>query len=550
MNDSDSSSRKTSAKTAADKKSGGGKKPRAAQRKRPLSSQATLLGAIDVGSTAIRLNIAEYVPEQPLRYLEELTQPAPIGMDAFQHGRILPETLFAMCGIIDNFIRVMDDYGVVHRRAVASSAIRDADNREILVDRVKHLTGLELEVLDAIEESRIIYQALLPWLEQYPASHSLALNLGGASTEIMILRGDDLQTGGSRRLGTSRMFHALGVSGSQSRIERLKTMTANIVRSTQEEYQEYNIDQFFLVNRLLYRALRNLPEAIRHDNDFVIPSDALRERIRGATSRSLLEIGEKFNMGLAEVEILFPAMLILDGFVEASEVEAVTFTDTETLDGLLAEMAMVLRGENPLTAFRRQMVRSARAVGEQYYYDRTHARAVTGFSLTLFEALREVLDLDDKDRLLLELAAVLHDIGMYVNEHHHQHHSAYLVKWSNIVGLNENDRKLTAQIVYFHRRDLPGRDFPEYMALTRKERLRVAKLAGILRLADVLDRGHHQNVKELRVEVSGGKLVLYLLIVGDLGIIMDELPKKADLIEQVTGLQVVLRREISTRVHD
>lgn len=541
MTDSDSSPKKS-----VGKKTGDENKSRPVRRKRTVVLQPMLLGAIDVGSTAVRLNIAEYIPEQPLRYIEELTQTVPIGADAFQHGRILPKTLFSICGIIDNFIRVMDDYGVIHRRAVASSAIRDAANREILVDRIRHSTGLELEILDAIEESRIIYQALLPWLERYPASHSLALNLGGASTEIMILRGDDLQTGGSRRLGTSRMFHALGKGGSQSRIERLKTMTENIVRSTHEAYQEYSIDQLFLVNRLLYRAFRNLPEAVPHENDFVIPAEALRDRIRIATSRSLLDIGTRFNLGLAEVEILFPAMLILDGFVEASEVETVTFTDTETLDGLLAEMAMVLRGENPLMAFRRQMVRSARAVGEQYYYDRTHARAVTGYSLTLFDALRDLLDLDDKDRLLLELAAVLHDIGMYVNEHHHQHHSAYLVKWSNIVGLNENDRKLTAQIVYFHRRDLPGRDFPEFMALTRKERLRVAKLAGILRLADVLDRGHHQNVKELRVEVSGERLIMYLLIAGDLGIILDELPKKADLVEQVTGLQVVLRREMPT----
>ncbi len=503
-----------------------------------------LLGAIDLGSTAVRMHIAEYLPDAPIKVIEELAHPVTTGADTFRHGRILPETLFSICNILGDFLRLLDDYGVQHRRAVASSAIREASNREILVDRIRHNAGLDLEILDSIEESRIIYQALLPWLRQCQGAYTMALNLGGGSTEIMILRGEDLQIGGTRRLGTSRLFHTATAGGSHSRAERLQTIASNIVRSTKEAYQEYTITHFFLVNRMLYRAFREDPAAVRSETDFVIPADVLRERIGRASGLSPLEIGRTFNMGLAEVEILIPAMLILDNFVTAAEVSEITFTNTEMLSGLTVEMAMTVRGENPLMAFRRQMVRSARAVGEQYGYDRNHARVVTDFALTLFDTLREMLDLAEKDRLLLELAAVLHDIGMYVNEHHHQRHSAYLVKWSDIVGLNESDRYLTSQIVFFHRRDLPSRDYPEYMALPLADRLRVGKLAGLLRLADVLDRGHQGSVKELRAEVSGGKLILYLQILGDLGLIMDKLPHKADLLEQVTGLQVVLRREM------
>ncbi len=522
-----------------------GKRPKTRRRRR-AGPKPELMGAIDIGSGTMRMKIAETVADGPVRVLEELTHPVSTGADSFRHGRILPDTLFSIITVMENFLRVLNDYNVQHRRAVASSAIREASNRAILVDRIRHFSGMELEVLDAIEESRIIYQALLPWLRQSQGSYSMALNLGGGSTEIMILRGEDLQTGGSRRLGTSRLFHTTASGGAQSRAERLQALAANIVRSTQDAYQEYNIAHFFLVNRTLYRAFRRDPAAERHDHDFVMGSDILRERIRKAITLSPIELGDEYNVGLAEVEVLIPAMMILENFIIAAEVEQITFTDTEMLTGLLAEMAMQLRGENPLMSFRRQMVRSARAVGEQYNYDRTHARVVTEFSLILFDALAEFLDLDDKDRLLLELAAVLHDIGMYVNEHHHQRHSAYLVKFSNIVGLNESDRLLASQIVYFHRRDLPSRDHPEFMALTREERLRVSKLAGLLRLADVLDRGHQQGVRDMRAEISGKRLILYLEIVGDMGIIMDELPKKADLLEQVTGLQVVLRREMPT----
>jgi Exopolyphosphatase len=189
-------------------------------------------------------------------------------------------------------------------------------------------------------------------------------------------------------------------------------------------------------------------------------------------------------------------------------------------------------------------VRSARAVGEQYFYDRTHSRAVTEFALCLFDALRGLLDLDDKDRLLLEVASVLHDIGSYVSERRHERHSAYLIRWSNIVGLNENDRVVASQIAFYHRGELPSSEHPGFTALSREERIRVSKLAGILRMADVLDRGHAQDVRALRAEVQEDKLVLYLEISGDLGIIQDALPRKSDLLSRVTGLPIVLHREM------
>jgi exopolyphosphatase/guanosine-5'-triphosphate,3'-diphosphate pyrophosphatase len=381
----------------------------------------------------------------------------------------------------------------------------------------------------------------------------MALNLGGGSTEMMILRGEDLLLGGSRRLGTSRLFHAAGAAapgqggghaGGQIMRERLQAVAANIVRSHREAYREYAISHFFLINPILYRAFRRHPAAEKHERDFVIPSDILRRAIAEQSAKSPLEIGEAFNMGLAEVENLLPAMMILDSFIETAEVGEVTFTNTELLNGLLLEMVIAARGESPLMAFRRQMVRSARAVGEKYFYDRAHARQVTGFALALFDVLRETLDLTETDRLLLELAAVLHDIGTYIAEHEHHRHSAYLVKWADIVGLNESDRALTSQIVYYHRKENPSRDNAYFTSLPVADRLRIAKLAGLLRLADVLDRGHTQSVTDMRAEIAGDKLVLHLRIATDLGLILDSLPAKAALLEQVTGLQIVLRREM------
>ncbi len=521
-----------------------GRTGRATSRRTEVRAAPIMLGGIDIGSTAVRMNISEYVPEEQIRVIEELSHPISTGADTFRHGHILPETIHSICEILNNFLRLLDDYGVKARRAVASSAVREADNREILVDRIRHFAGLELEVLDAVEESRLAYQALLPWLKQQPGAYSLALNLGGGSTEIMIMRGEDLQIGGVKRIGTSRLYHAAGQGSSQSRSEILRSMANNLVNSTRDSFQEYTISQFFLINRILYRAFRGSPQAVVHDNDFVIPSKYLRERLNKVYNLNLLELSRTFNMGLADIELLVPAMMILDHFITAADVSEVTFTNTEMLSGLMQDMAMEASGENPLILFRRQMVRSARAVGEKYFYDRSHARTVTEFSLQIFDTLKDMLDLTERDRLRMEIAAVLHDIGVFVSDIHHHLHSAYLIRWSDIVGVNEADRFIISQIAQFHRQEAPGSQHPDFMLLSGRDRIRVRKLAAILRMADVLDRGHSQQVKNLRVEVASDKLLFYLQITGDLGIIMDALPKKADLLEQVTGLKIVLRREI------
>ncbi|MDR3077985.1 MAG: HD domain-containing protein [Planctomycetota bacterium] len=502
-----------------------------------------LMGGIDIGSAAMRMIIAELDPGGEPRLMEELTHPISTGSDIFRHGRILPETLRSIMRILDNILCLAADYGTEVRRVVGSSSIREAANRDLLSDRVRIDAGLELSVLDTAEESRLVYQALLPWLHRRQGNYSLALSIGGGSTEMIILRGEDLQIGGVKLLGTSRLFHASGQSGGQDKAEILRAMAANIVKSTGDVYQEYSLSGFLLINRLLYRAFRNDPSADRHADDFVIPTDALRRRLELAYRLGSLDIGRLFNLGLADAELLIPAMVILDNFAEAVEVPEITFTNTDLLTGLIREMAMSLRGEDPLVTFHRQMVRAARAVGEKYGYDRAHARLVTEFSLVIFDALRDTLDLDGRDRLLLELSAVLHDIGMRISDDLHHRHSAYLIQWSDIVGLSEKDRELIAQTAYFHRMEIPSESHAGYMALSRADRIRVGKLAGILRLADVLDRGHRQNVKNVRAEIAGGELKLRLEASGGTAIVYEALPKKADLLELVSGLRVTLLRE-------
>lgn len=502
-----------------------------------------LLAAIDIGSTAVRMTLAQYMPESEPQVIEELSHPISTAADSFRHGSILPGTITSICEILTNYLDLLHGYDVHSCRVIASSALREADNREVVADRIRHRCGIDIYVLDAAEESRLVFKALEPWLGQRPSIHSIALNLGGGSTDIMVLRGLDLLAGGVRRLGTSRLFYAAGQGSSASKTEILHTTAADIAASAKDMFEDYSISRFFVINRLLSTAFAADPLAETHARDFVLPAEHLRRRLESAFALSTLELGQEFDMGLADAEILLPAMVILYHFIQSSGAEEVIFPDTEMLSGLIREMAMEVRGINPLMAFRHQILRSAQAVGSQYFYDRAHARAVTSFAMQLFDALRTLLDLDDHARLLLETAATLHDIGKYISPHRHNEHSAYLIRWADIAGISDADRELIAQTALFHRRELPETGKGVFGTLPMEQRILVRKLGGILRMADGLDRDHAGLVRNVRVNLTDTTIQLGLETDADLDVISNALPRKSDLLSQVTGLQVVLQRE-------
>ena len=179
-------------------------------------------------------------------------------------------------------------------------------------------------------------------------------------------------------------------------------------------------------------------------------------------------------------------------------------------------------------------------MGRKYHFDEDHARHVTGFSLLLFDALQSEHGLDRHARLLLEVASLLHDIGTYVRSNGHHKHGQYLVLNSDIFGLQRRDLEIISNVVRYHRRTPPLPSHPDYMALSQEDRILVLKLSALLRVADGLDRGHLQKIRNLSVEKSPDELVLRC---------EDELERsaerlgveeKGDMFEEVFGMHVVL----------
>ena len=186
------------------------------------------------------------------------------------------------------------------------------------------------------------------------------------------------------------------------------------------------------------------------------------------------------------------------------------------------------------------MLHSAAVIAERYDVDMKHARHVAHLSSQLFKGTQELHQLTAEDALLLKIAALLHEVGNHISPKAHQLHSLYIVRHSEIFGLNDHDRLLVALITRYHRKACPEIGHAIYQDLTPVDRIRVAKLSALIRIADALERTHSQRVKNLTVQLSSAKAHLHLEGLVDATAERLALPTKANLFEDLFGLTVVL----------
>ena len=521
--------------TAADDIAGSASRP---------SGPARPVAVIDVGASAVRLVIAEVSPHRSPVVLEEASRAVPLGKDSFASGRIGAATIEAALRALDGFRRMMDGYAVAEYRAVATSAVREATNADTFLDRVRVRTGLQLEVIDGTEESRLTYLAVRHRLKGHPAldgPHALLVEVGGGSADLTFLDGDRPKYSGVYPLGAIRMRQSLaGWHGSHDQRMRLLTRhITNVVGDIEGEMPLATARHMIaLGNDIRFAASRILET--HEDGVHEVPREAFLAFCATVERWDEETLIERYRLGQVDAETLVPALLVYRSLLLATGAPTVTVPDVSLRVGLLVDLARA--GDAPeLADFSLQVLASAEALGEKYRYDAAHARQVARLAGRLFDELQEEHGLKARDRLLLEVAALLHDIGVFVSLRAHHKHSQYLLSATEIFGLSTDDMALVSNVARYHRRGLPQKSHLPYMALDREDRVRVNKLAALLRVANALDAEHMQKVSDLRVVREGETWALSVEGTGDLTMERLAATSRADLFAQVFGHDLAFR---------
>jgi exopolyphosphatase/guanosine-5'-triphosphate,3'-diphosphate pyrophosphatase len=250
-----------------------------------------------------------------------------------------------------------------------------------------------------------------------------------------------------------------------------------------------------------------------------------------------VELVKHFHLDYQAAEALLPALEINLAIAETLKLASVHIPASEYEHGLLHDL---LVSRDLTGAFAVEVLRSARILAERYQSHPGHGQHVGNLCTRLFDELADLHQLSPHDALLLQVAAILHEVGTFVSPRAHHKHSEYIILNSEIFGLDRLDVTLVALIARYHRHSGPRLEHPSYAALSTDDRIRVSKLAAMLRVADALERTHAQRVSQLKIRRESGKLRLFLPGLADATVERLAMATKADLFEQVFGLGVVI----------
>ncbi|AHC16818.1 Ppx/GppA phosphatase family protein [Salinispira pacifica] len=507
----------------------------------------TVVAVIDVGSTAIRLVILELDASGGYQRLDRASRPVGLGRDVFITKTIKAASMMQAVQIMTGFAELLKSWNIEPEDAyvVATSAVREARNRDTFVDRIQTKTGFQVQIIDGVEENHLTYIAVLHAVENFRASfsrsNSIIMEVGGGSTELMIMYRGKMQAAQSLKVGTLRLEQQLksrwdsGENMEEFLREQFRLHVANLHTDSDLKRIRY----FIMVGGDARIASYNSGESVG-EHYSIIKRDRFFDFVNAVQKKSVEETVRDLGVTYNEAEGLLPALLIFKIFLEETSAQEIIVPDVSIREGILLRNVM---GQTAALDknFASQVVASALSLGRRYHIDERHAQRVKELSLQLYDQLSEEHGLGLRERLYLEVASQLHDVGYFINQSGHHKHGQYIVAHSEIFGLSPEEIRIISNVVRYHRGAKPVKSHLEFGTLPRQHRLAVMKLAAILRVADALDRGHGQHFRNVKVEIDNTNMFISGEHSGDLSIERYGLNLKAGLFEEVYGYKVILR---------
>jgi len=501
------------------------------------------VAVIDIGTSSVRMALADLDENGSIRFLEKLNQSVRLGQDVFSRGRIRRSTVENCVRILESFQQVMNEYQVASEdvRAVASSAVQEASNREAFLDRVAMATGIEIEVVDEAEATRLTYLSVLPFLKDKrhtTSAHTLVMEVGGGRTELLRLRNEHIQDTRVIRLGTMRMRHLL--ESQRTPVDQTATIleqeVSNSLLQIEEALKPRPSSLILLGGDARFMATQVNPEWNRSN----LQSISLKKwKAITSTLISLTpeELVEQYNLTFTDAETLVPAVYTIGRFAEAMGCKTIKVSEFTMRDGLLQELA---QQDGWSEGYREQMLDSAHQVAKRFSVDLGHGEEVAGLALHLFDELKGEHHLGIRHRMLLEMACLLHEIGTFISSNSHHKHSLYILSHTPIFGLGRKDTRIVANVARYHRRSPPKSSHPAYQALSRRDRMVVQQLSAILRVADSLARSRGRRITKIACERREDTLFIRVPGVENLHLENSALRVKGRMFQQVFGMNVIL----------
>ena len=501
------------------------------------TDKTPLFAVIDIGSGQAALKIVQ-IPSSThkIQLLENVTKTIPIGRDTFSTGRISPEMLENLCQILNGFRQLMREYKVRRYRAVATTAFREAKNREYILEQIKVQTHLNVEILGSAEEryyTQISVRQAISHFDSMRKEGLMIMHIGAGTLQLSGYGKEGLFYNQSFQLGSLRVRQLLS-SIEENTLQFPKVLEEYVL--THMGSRAYPYRHFAVTGGIIdhLKSIGILSEKIKRQ-DF----DQVYTRLLYMPTHTIIS---RYHLETEQAELIVPALILIRPFWSRMDSASLLCPSCSMADGILHEMGRLYTDETDST-FQDEIINGARVMAAAYSADEAHTADVMEKALLMFDKLAKSQGLTNRHRMLLEIAVLFHDTGKAIKVDQHDVYSAMLVASTDIIGLSSDEQKVVRLIVRYHEEDELDYQDEIYLSLAHHWRMVVSKLIAIMQLANAMDASHKQKLTQISLNMKSGEGKLRIRMVPKESYLLEKwmFERHAPFFHDVFGIEPQLR---------
>lgn len=502
------------------------------------------IAAIDIGSNSPKMMISEAGEDGRPRIIETIRGTLSLGIDTYNQQAVSEERLVRLCELLGGFKEKLTEYKVSDYRVAATSAVREAVNRDFVVARIKQLTGIQCEVLSNSEERylhNLVLSESFPEFERLAREGTIIVDLGAGSVQVSAFADGKRLMSQNLKLGylrVSELFSQLQAKASNFALvmnEYIGSQLDSLDISSYKQNRKWTL--IAIGNDLDYlRRFAGLADA----KENFLPAPAVESAYERLLSTRALDLSLHHGVPSDVSETLLPAAMILHRFVLQSEADGIYMPSVQLSHGLLLELAQEHYDFKPSRDQDADLLSAVRTMALRFGGKKKHLEAMERDALAIVKALGKKFFLNERFALLTRAAVWLSEIGKFVHAVDYPLYSSEIVGHSEFIGLSERETEILSRSIRY----LPGNDVPvdrdlEYHSYNH--RLTVLQLTAILRLTDALESSRMNKIKDIKASLKKRVLTVRVQTEEDMSLETWAVGERSRLMSELFGIKIVLK---------
>lgn len=508
-----------------------------------------LVAVIDIGSINARLKIFEIGAKGKPKEVESCSKFISLGAQGYTSGMIQPEQVSELCDCLNMFDTKCKEYKVSKVFCVATSAFREAGNRDVVLDQIRIRTGFNIDVLDnSIERyyHNTAVKETMPDFVELIKSGTMILDIGAGSMQATVYDNSEFVFSQNTVLGSLRVSDLL--SDIINRTTHYEDVLEEFISQDLNDY--HNAEPKGIVYKSLIAfggEIGFIKTLSGHDkNSNIVLSKAEFMNVYEyllKTRPSDLTLNNSIPASVAP--LLLPSALIIRNMLEYTGLDMIYLPNGSLADGVIYDYCFTEMNLKPTLKTENDLICAARNIAKRYKVDKKHVEFVEKMALEIFDSSVHISGLTPRHRLYLRLSAILHEVGKFVDAKNHNNAAYALIRYTDLIGLGNDELNIIGLVVRLYPTEDPYSD-RYYSALPSDKKVVISKLTAMLRIADALDASHKQKVKSMSAQLMHSVLTISCEVTSDMSFEEWSFEHRALIFEEVMGIKpnIKLKRRL------